>query len=309
MMKGLSHILASILTVTAFTATTPASAQFQPYAPITAPAQPTGAIALPVAGKSSAATAPEQWLTQDGIPFVQNVSQPTLVPILPPPGKRNGTAVIIAPGGAFMVLAMQNEGWDAARWLAAHGVSAFVLKYRVLPTPEGAAAGGYIADVFRGAPASPRFLGLMGAGIDLAVSDSQSAMRLVRSRAREWGIDPKRIGFMGFSAGAVAGLNLVSRDADGSRPDFIISVYGTMTKLPLPKGVPPLFTAIAADDQLFGHSDFGLLNAWNKAGGSVEAHVFDQGGHGFGFAGRPGTTTVYWKDSLLWWLSEHGLAR
>jgi len=263
-----------------------AQAQLPGYRPIDAPPQPAGQIALPMPADAGAPST-ESWLEQNGVRFVQNVTRPTLTPVLPDPAKRNGTAVIIAPGGAFMVLAMYNEGYDAAHWLAAHGVTVFVLKYRLLPTPRGVAAGDYMMDVFRGAPASPRFVATMGKGIDLAVADSQSAIRTVRARAGDWGIDPHRVGLIGFSAGAVAALNLVSRNAANTRPDFVVSLYGSMTRLPLPEKVPPLFAAMAVDDPLFGGSDYGLLDAWRKAGGTTEFHLFDRGGHGSAIPASP----------------------
>jgi acetyl esterase/lipase len=292
-------------------AATPAAAQTR--RDIAPPAQPPGAIVLKTPGAPPAGATPETWTmsSSDNVPVVQNVSVPTLTPFLPPKGKASGTAVIIAPGGGFVLLAMDHEGWQVARWLQSHGVAAFVLKYRVLPTGPKAAGLDKANAELNALPQAAR-LAHLGDGEKLAVQDAQEAMRVVRARAAEWGVDPNRIGFMGFSAGAITTLGLALADAPGARPAFIAPVYGGLST-PLfggtiPDKPPPMWAAQSADDPLFGKTDFALIPAWEAKGGAVELHLYEKGGHGWGFPGRPGTTTLQWPSDFLAWLQARGLA-
>jgi len=281
---------------------------------IPAPKAPPGAIPLtapaPPSSSSGAPAPPETWSmsSSDNVPVVQNVSAPTLTPFLPAPGKATGAAVIIAPGGAFYLLAMKHEGWDVARYLQAHGVAAFVLKYRVHPT-EPKAAGLDKGLAALGALPPPQRLAALDEGARIATEDAQAAMRLVHARAAQWHIDPGRIGFMGFSAGAITTMSLVYADAPGTRPAFIAPIYGGLgaPAKPIPNAPPPMFAAMAADDPLFGKTDFALIPAWEAKGGAVELHLYEKGGHGFGFPGRPGTTTLGWPDQFLAWMRARGL--
>jgi acetyl esterase/lipase len=274
--------------------------------PIPAPAQP-GAIPLypGVAPGSAGATQVEQWESLPHDRIARNVTRPTLTPILPPKLKATGAAVIVAPGGGFMVLSMDTEGYQVAHWLANHGIAAFLLKYRLNPTPASEAE--------MAAMTQEMFLPPPGAArppppppSELAVADGQEALRLVRHRAAEWGVDPKRVGMVGFSAGAMTVLQVALRNAADARPDFIAPIYGPMDAVTVPPNAPPLFVARAADDLLLGLSDFGLVQSWRKAGAGVELHVFEHGGHGFGASHR-GTTSDLWMDEFLAWLKAHGV--
>jgi acetyl esterase/lipase len=284
----------------------PAGAQARRW-DIPAPKAPPGAIALKAPAPQTPAP-PETWSmsSSDNVPVVQNVSAPTLTPFLPPPGKATGAAVIIAPGGGFVLLAMEHEGWAVARWLQGHGVAAFVLKYRVLPTDPGAAGLDKAAAEFS-APAER--LRRLQAGGKIATEDAQEAMRVVRARAAEWHVDPARIGFMGFSAGAITTMGLAYADDPQTRPAFIAPIYGGLgaPARPVPANPPPMWAAMAADDPLFGKTDFALIPAWEAKGGSVELHLYEKGGHGFGYPGRPGTTTLGWPDEFLAWMRARGL--
>lgn len=252
---------------------------------------------------------PESWM-QIGKSFVaHNVSTPTLTPYLPPAGKANGTAVVIAPGGGFMILSMTSEGSDVARWLASKGITAFVLKYRLTPTPPTFAAlmatmTGRLGpkDKFESTP-------WFADGTRIATEDAMEAMRVVRANAAKWKVDPHKVGFMGFSAGAYTTLSLVNKNDVATKPDFIAPIYGSLgtPASPLPPSLPPMWTSMAADDPIVGKTDFGLLNAWRANGGAVEFHLYDKGGHGYGFAGTPGTTTVAWPGEFLAWLQSRGL--
>lgn len=275
------------------------------------PAQPPGAIVLKTPGAPAAAVTPETWTMSSGdnVPVVQNVSVPTLTPFLPPKGKATGAAVIIAPGGGFVLLAMDHEGWAVARWLQSQGVAAFVLKYRVLPTePKAAGLDKANAQFAAGGPAAR--LRRIGDGSKPAMQDAQEAMRVLRARAAEWGVDPDRIGLMGFSAGAIATLGLALADDPATRPAFIAPIYGGLS-LPLtggaiPANPPPMWTSQAADDPLFGKTDFALIPAWQAKGGSVELHLYEKGGHGYGYPGRKGTSTTQWPSDFLAWMRARG---
>ena len=290
------------------TAGGPAAAQAKRW-DIPAPKAPPGEIALKAPAPAAPAIA-ETWSMSgsDNVPVVQNVSTPTLTPFLPPPDKATGAAVIIAPGGAFYLLAMEHEGWAVARWLQAHGVAAFVLKYRVHPT-EPKAAGLEKGLAAMSALPPPARLAVLNQGANIATQDAQEAMRLVKARAAEWRVDPRRIGFMGFSAGAITTLNLVYADDPATRPAFIAPIYGGLgaPAKPVPNAPPPMWAAMAADDPLFGKTDFALIPAWQAKGGAVELHLYEKGGHGFGYPGRAATTTLGWPDAFLAWMRARGL--
>ena len=279
----------------------------EPVESIPAPEQPAGAIALPV-GEGVSTALPEAWVKTPSHIMVRNVSQPTLTPFLPSADKRTGTAVVIAPGGGGITVAIDREGWAVGRWLADHGVAAFVLKYRVRASPAGHAEFAEFFWARRRAVARPQLDSEAPPPNPDTLSDAQAAMQLVRTRAREWAIDPDRVGFMGFSAGAGLTLRLVQAEAaTGNQPDFIAPIYGRMNRIAVPANAPPLFVARAADDPLSGGVDFGLVEAWREAGKPVEFHLFERGGHGFGFAGTPGTTSVHVGDAFLSWLKSRGL--
>ena len=285
----------------------PVHAQNDRMTPIATPAQP-DAILLGT-GPLPGATAPEAWHSQYGSVFARNVTVATLTPILADPAKATGAAIIVAPGGGFRTLSMANEGWDVARALAARGISAFVLKYRLNQTPRDMAAfERSMAEMFSGAarPPRPRPDAAI-AGLAPQIADARAAFALVRGRAAEWRVDPNRIGMIGFSAGAMLTMatTLTAQDA---KPAFIANIYGPLAAMPVPAGAPPLFVALAADDPLFANSGFGLIESWRAAKRPVEFHLFEQGGHGFGMY-RKETTSTGWFDSFLRWLAMHDLLK
>ena len=306
-----SHILARLGCVLLLAAPA-AVAQAPPRVrDIPPPARQAGEITLKTSTPSPVTT-PESWVQLVDRPaelVTQNVSTPTLAPFLPASGKATGAAVIIAPGGGFLMLAMEPEGWALARWLQSQGIAAFVLKYRLEPAEPGAA--GLFQSLRRLANGvdGPEFKPTLENGIQLATEDAKEAMRVVRARAREWKIDPTRVGFLGFSAGAWTALNLAYTSDFETRPAFIAPIYGPMGTPfgTVPASPPPMWVALASDDHLFGKSDFALINAWRTKGGKVEFHFYEKGGHGFGYPGKPGTTTMHWADEFLWWLKSDGL--
>jgi acetyl esterase/lipase len=280
-----------------------AAAQDPTMTPIPTPAQ-TGALVLDT-GPLPGATASESWFRQYDRAFARNVTVATLTPFLPDPGKASGTAVIVAPGGGFRSLSMENEGSDVARALAARGVAAFVLKYRLQQTPPGLDAFGQsMARMFAGAR-RPRG-GSPPGRLDLApqLADSQAAFELIRRHASEWHVDPARIGMVGFSAGAMLTLQTALRDTR-SKPSFIGIIYGPLDPVTVPADAPPMFVALAADDPLFGGRGFGLVQSWIAAKRPVEFHLYEQGGHGFGMYQKT-TTSTGWFDAFVSWLGMHG---
>lgn len=285
----------------------PANAQDDAMTLIAAPAQP-DAIELgtgPLPGAKNA----EAWHRQYGSQFARNVTVATLTPFLPDPAKANGTAVIVAPGGGFRSLSMQNEGWDVARALADRGVAAFVLKYRLNQTPadlDGFARS--MREMLSGPAPAHRIDPAAAIGnLGPQIADARAAFALVRDRAGEWGVDPQRIGMVGFSAGAMLTLatTLAGEDA---KPAFIGIIYGPMARLSVPADAPPLFVAMAADDGLFASSGFGLIDSWRTAGRPVEFHLYEQGGHGFGMYPKS-TTSTGWFDAFSSWMKMHGLLK
>jgi acetyl esterase/lipase len=197
---------------------------------------------------------------------ISRVHNPTLTVYLPPRDKANGAAVVICPGGGHRILAIDHEGYDVARRLNEMGVAGIVLKYRLART-EGA---GYKVDVH-------------------ALADARRAIRLVRSRADEWGIDPGRVGLMGFSAGgeltALASTKFEPESAGagagdpidrlGSRPDFQILIYpgGRPASFEVTKESPPAFLLVAADDRISAQRTVESFTALRKAGVLAELHV------------------------------------
>jgi acetyl esterase/lipase len=129
---------------------------------------------------------------------------------------------------------------------------------------------------------------------------------LVRSRAAEWGVDPDRVGFVGFSAGAILAADLAIGDR-ASRPDFVGLIYGVL-RTPAPGDAPPAFIAAATDDEMLPNDALLLYNGWKAAGRPVELHIYERGGHGFGMTTKRATSDR-WFDEFLWWMQSRGVMR
>jgi len=222
-----------------------------------------------------------------------NVVTPTLTAYLPPRGKATGTGVIVAPGGAFVALAIDLEGTTVARWLQERGIAAFVLKYRIvekrgegIPMMDMDTAGRY------------------------GIADGIQALKVVRQHAVEWGISPDRIGFMGFSAGAMVTSGTVLQQDSAARPNFAAMIYGgPFGAMPaIPSNLPPLFLAWAQDDRLAREAIVNFHDALRRAGQRPEVHIFSTGGHGFGLK-KQGTSSDHWIDDFYNWLDAQGLTK
>lgn len=245
----------------------------------------------------------ERWSDMQGQRIVRNVVEPCIVPILPLPARATGRAVLIAPGGGYLFLSMDNEGMLPAVRLARAGIAAFVLKYRLKTTSSDDAVFSREADA---AMTGAVEAGAAGPEIHYAaaVDDAAAAMRIMRAHAGLWNIDPARIGAIGFSAGAITLRELLERNEPATTPDNVGLIYGPMAPLALSGVPPPLFAAMAADDEIFGGRGFGLVEAWHKAGAHCEFHCYERGGHGFGMPPR-GLTSDLWFEQYLAWLQQH----
>ena len=237
---------------------------------------------------------------------ITNVTQPTLTIFRPAKEKDTGAAVLIAPGGGYNILAWDLEGEEVAAWLNSIGVTGIVLKYRV-PRRSGS---------------------LKDEPPPQALMDGQRAISLVRSKAKDWGIDPQRIGMLGFSAGghltAWTATNFEKRSYEATdevdrvscRPDFAVLIYpaylvgkdlGKLSPtLPIGKTTPPMFLAHAGDDGVRPENSIAMYVALKKAGVTAELHVYASGGHGFGL--RPSTHPASaWPARCGEWLKSRGL--
>jgi acetyl esterase/lipase len=276
------------------------------------PAEPT---AIPlykgVAPGSEGASQQEVWTKAMGRElWVRNITQPTLTPFLPKKGRGNGTAVLVIPGGGFQFVSISNEGWPVAQALADRGIAAFVLKYRVERTPDSTAdfSKEMVARFTAPPPRADTMNRQFEPAVAIARADAQTALRMIRGNAAKWGIDTKRVGMVGFSAGAMTTLATTLADDPTARPDFIAPIYGMMYAVTPPAKPQPMFAALASDDPLFNKQGFGLIESWQKAGGSVEFHYYQGGSHGFG-AQKKGTTSDLWFDQFVAWMKAQGLLK
>jgi endo-1,4-beta-xylanase len=227
------------------------------------------------------------------------VHYPSIYVFLAPKEKANGMAVVVAPGGGHSQLVIDKEGWEIAEWLNGNGIAAFVLKYRLARAPGSH----YTVDRD-------------------ALADAARAVRTVRSRAAEWGVDPARVGFMGFSAGGELTALIETRFDAGaagagdpverasSRPDFAAAIYpgfkpGTIT---VPKDAPPTFLMCTDEDRAHVVTTVNLYLDLEKQGVPTEMHIYASGAHGVGM--RPSHLPVAtWPDRLRDWMADRKLLK
>jgi acetyl esterase/lipase len=251
------------------------------------------------------------WATS-GKRLSRNVVEPTLT--LFKSERPNGTAMIVAPGGAFHFLMVDHEGYEFARWLAERGVTAFVLKYRLGRTPDADAdISDFRNDLQRRLAEAKTGAAPHPSPITLETrlwgeEDGRQAIRFVREHAADWGIDPKRIGIGGFSAGGAVTMGPLMEHDAASRPDFAMPIYAPLREgLPVPADAPPIFVAISDDDtSVSPAANAQLYAAWREAGKSAEFHVFGNGGHGWGM-NKGGFLSDGWIDLFGNWLKVQGL--
>lgn len=245
-------------------------------------------------GFESRANIPEQaeayWL--------KPVNNPSITYYPARPGRETGAAVLIMPGGAHEFLVITTEGNDVARWFNERGVAAFVLRYRL----------------FRGKDSPYKF--------ENARQDAERAMRLIRSRADQYKIDPKRIGVVGFSAGGeLARVTLLSApvpapgpgdaiDKLSARPDFGILVFpGPLhAEEHITAASPPLLMTATNDDTCCSQPILDLLSAYRAAGASSELHMYAAGGHAFNMGETtPMVALRHWPERITDWMTDRGL--
>jgi len=243
------------------------------------------------------------WNTQ----VVTNVSQPTLTAYFAEPAIANGTAVIICPGGGFHALSINSEGIDVAKWLNQKGVTAFVLKYRLVPTGEDG-----VKEVMEKMRNRQSMDDPNKPVIPMAIADGLAAVIYVRKHATEFGISPARIGLMGFSAGGTVTASAAFNYTAESRPDFVAPIYaymGAVKETTTQKDAPPMFVVAATDDQLgLAPDSINLYNKWLAAGKSVELHMYSKGGHGFGMR-KQNLPSDQWIERFGDWLQALGLLK
>jgi acetyl esterase/lipase len=237
---------------------------------------------------SEGKTAPEavRVAQPGGDHVVSSVHKPSITLYLPSKQTATGAGVIIMPGGGHNSLWMDHEGYNEARWLSEHGVAGFVLKYRLAREKDST----YTIEGH-------------------ALADAQKALAVVRARAAEWGVDPPRVGVMGFSAGGeVAALAASRWESADARPGFQALIYPAIPKdMKLSKDTPPAFLACGEDDrQNISQGLPELYLAMKKAGASAELHVFSKVGHGFGLRDTLKGPVAGWLMWFYEWMGTRG---
>lgn len=236
--------------------------------------------------------------------IIMDVSNPTLTAYLPK--RPNGTAIIVAPGGAFTVLAIRSEGTEVAKYLSERGVTVFVLKYRLRhwdpARPETNPMRLIMSRNFK------KLDSLNSPVVKLALEDALSAMKYVRNNASRYNVDSNKIGFMGFSAGATLTLCLAYNSSADTQPNFIAPIYAYEPAIigsTIPKYTLPIFIAAASNDELgMAPYSVSIYTKWLSAKQPVELHIFEKGGHGFGMR-KQNLPTDKWIESFTAWLQMH----
>jgi acetyl esterase/lipase len=233
--------------------------------------------------------------------WVKNIHNPSVTVYEPAKDKATGTAVIVCPGGGHRELVYNAEGKEAAEFLNSIGVTAFVLKYR-LANEEN----------------SPYSLEKH------VREDAYRAMRLVRTRAKQWNVNPDRIGMLGFSAGGEVVALVAYAPGDGDqnasdpidsangKPNFQMLVYPGPAFIPerIPADAPPLFMLVANDDPCCSEAVVSLLQKYRAANLSVEAHIYGQGKHAFNMGNRSKLVTIKsWPQRMADWMTDSGLLK
>jgi len=235
-----------------------------------------------------------------GKQVITNVAEPELMVYEPSEDKKTDSAVIIAPGGGLYGLSINSEGVDVANWLVAKGVTAFVLKYRLVPTGEDG-----IAEITDLGANNPELLFKNVAQVmPSSIQDGLNAIEHVRSNAKQYGIQPDKIGFMGFSAGGAVTMGVAYNCEGINKPNFLVPVYPWTSAMPVrppSADAPPMLIVCATDDPLgLAAGSIELYNAWHQKKINVALHMYSKGGHGFGMV-KKGFPSDNWIDRFYDW--------
>jgi acetyl esterase/lipase len=243
--------------------------------------------------------------TMWGGPVVCNVVNPTLTVLRPDPAVANGTAVVICPGGGFFLLSINSEGMDVARWLVQKGVTCFVLKYRLVETKTD--------DPVRELMSRGNLDPIVKPIVPLAMADGLAAIGYIRKNADKYGVNPRRVGIMGFSAGGTVASSVGFNYTAETRPDFVAPIYlgytWTIKDKGVPNDAPPIFILAATDDQFgLAPQSVDLYRDWTAAKKPAELHILAKGGHGFGM-NKQNLPSDHWIDRFADWLDFQGLLK
>ncbi|WP_350287494.1 alpha/beta hydrolase [uncultured Croceitalea sp.] len=244
------------------------------------------------------------WQTQ----VVTNVSKPTLQVFRPTADTNTNTAVIVAPGGGLYAHSINSEGIEVAKWLNQKGITAFVLKYRLVPTGDDG-----VADISLLSQTNPdKIMEEVAKVMPFSIQDALNAIAHARTNAASYQIDPSKIGLMGFSAGGAVTMGVAYNYEKSNRPDFLVPIYAWTDAMPVqvPKGdTPPMLLICASDDPLdLAAGSIALYNSMLKAGKSVGFHMYTKGGHGFGMR-KNGLPSDNWIERFYEWSIAEGLTQ
>ena len=247
----------------------------------------------------------EQKINANGTVLIADVVKPTLTPFIP--AKPNGTAIIVAPGGAFHILSIESEGNQVAKKLNEKGITVFVLKYRLVHSdpskPENSLMSLMATRNFK------KLDSINAPVVKLALQDGLTAMKYVREHAKEYKIDPNKIGFMGFSAGGTVTMSVVYSATEENRPNFVAPIYlyeKAVIGSTVPTAKTPIFIVAASDDELgLASHSVSIYSKWFEANQPAELHMYERGGHGFGM-NKKNLPTDSWIDRFSDWLNMHG---
>lgn len=237
---------------------------------------------------------------------VTNVSIPTLSIYKPTPEKNTGVSVVIAPGGGLYALSIESEGKEVARWLNEKGITAFVLKYRLVPTGDDG-----VAEISELSQNNPAKIGEEVAKvIPYSIEDGLAAIQYARQNAKELGIDKNKIGFMGFSAGGAVTMGVAYQFEKLNRPDFLVPIYAWTDAMPVQKpqkDSPPMLLICASDDPLgLAPGSIKIYNSWYNDKLNVSLHMYSKGGHGFGMK-EQGLPSDSWIERFYDWTIAEGI--
>ena len=264
-----------------------------------------------------------------GIQGISGTNEAAIKVFLPAAEKNTGAAVIICSGGALMFHSWGNDVEKMASWLNERGVAVIGLKYRLRqmparpqrpadagqarPTPPAGGAPMRLQlpditgfDQLKAANASPDQSGRPDPSLDAAVDDALRTIRLVRAHASEWGIDPQKVGYLGYSAGGGVAIGATLKADAETRPSFLASCYGpSLTEVVVPENAPNLFIAVRARHNNVAAGMLALFLEWKKAGANAEMYIYDDGQGPFG-PGDDTSTSGAWRENFYRWMLSNG---